>query len=31
VVAVTPIGYPDKESFSENMTRKPLEEIVEEV
>ncbi len=31
VVAVTPIGYPDKGGFTENTTRKPLEEIVEEV
>ena len=29
VVAVTPIGYPDKGVFSENTSRKPLEEITE--
>ncbi len=29
VVAVTPMGYPDKERFSENTTRKPIEEITE--
>jgi len=29
VVAVTPIGYPDKGVFSENTTRKSLEEITE--
>ena len=31
VVAVTPLGYPDKGGFTPNTTRKPLEEIVEEV
>ncbi len=31
VVAVTPLGYPDKGGFTENTSRKPLEEIVEEV
>ena len=29
VVAVTPIGYPDKGVFSENTNRKPLDEITE--
>ena len=29
VVAVTPIGYPDKGAFSENTQRKSLEEITE--
>lgn len=29
VVAVTPIGYPDKGVFSENTSRKTLEEITE--
>lgn len=29
VVAVTPIGYPDKGVFSENTSRKSLEEIIE--
>jgi len=31
VVAVTPLGYPDKGGFTEKTSRKPLEEIVEEV
>ena len=31
VVAVTPIGYPDKGVFSENTKRKSLEEIMERV
>ena len=31
VVAVTPIGYPDKGAFSENTSRKSLEEIMERV
>lgn len=31
VVAVTPLGYPGKGGFTENTTRKPLKEIVEEV
>ena len=30
VVAVTPLGYPDRESFTKETSRKPLEEIVEE-
>ena len=30
VVAVTPLGYPDKGGFTESTSRKPLEEIVEE-
>lgn len=30
VVAVTPLGYPDRGSFTEKTSRKPLEEIVEE-
>jgi hypothetical protein len=29
VVAVTPIGYPDKGVFSENTSRKALDEITE--
>ena len=31
VVAVSPIGYPDKGTFSENTSRKSLEEIMERV
>lgn len=31
VVAVTPLGYPDRGGFTEKTSRKPLEEIVEEV
>jgi len=31
VVAVTPLGYPDKGGFTPNTSRKPLEELVEEV
>ena len=31
VVAVTPIGYPDKGVFSENSKRKSLEDIIERV
>ena len=31
VVAVTPIGYPDKGVFSENTKRKSLEEIMERI
>lgn len=31
VVAVTPIGYPDRGGFSENTKRKSLEEIVERI
>jgi nitroreductase len=31
VVAITPMGYPDKVVFTENTTRKSLEEIVERV
>ncbi|MCW4049744.1 MAG: nitroreductase family protein [Candidatus Bathyarchaeota archaeon] len=31
VVAVTPLGYPDKGVFNENTSRKPLAEIVEEM
>jgi nitroreductase len=30
VVAVTPLGYPDRGGFTEETRRKPLEEIVEE-
>jgi len=30
VVAVTPLGFPDKGGFTEKTSRKPLEEIVEE-
>jgi len=30
VVAVTPLGYPDRGSFTEKTSRKPLEEIIEE-
>jgi nitroreductase len=30
VVAVTPLGYPDRGGFTEKTNRKPLEEIVEE-
>jgi len=31
VVAVTPLGYPDKQGFTANTKRKLIEEIVEEV
>jgi nitroreductase len=31
VVALTPLGYPDKGVFSENMTRKSLDEVMERV
>ena len=31
VVAVTPIGYPDKGVFSENTKRKSLEEIMDRI
>jgi len=31
VVAVTPLGYPDKQAFKASAKRKPLAEIVEEV
>ena len=31
VVALTPLGYPDKGVFSENMSRKSLDEITERV
>ncbi|MBN2335136.1 nitroreductase family protein [Candidatus Bathyarchaeota archaeon] len=31
VVAVTPLGYPDKGVFTENTTRKPLNEVTETV
>jgi nitroreductase len=31
VVAVTPLGFPDKGGFTEKTSRKPLEEVVEEV
>ncbi len=31
VVAVTPLGYPGKGGFTEETSRKPLGEIVEEV
>jgi len=31
VVAVTPLGYPDKQGFTANAGRKPLDEITEEV
>jgi nitroreductase len=31
VVALTPIGYPDKGAFNENASRKSLEEIMERV
>jgi len=30
VVAVTPLGYPDRGGFTEETSRKPLEEVVEE-
>lgn len=30
VVAITPLGYPDEGKFTENTTRKPLEEVVKE-
>jgi nitroreductase len=31
VVAVTPIGYPDKDVFSENTKRKSLDEVMERI
>jgi nitroreductase len=31
VVAVTPLGYPDKQGFTANAGRKPLAEIAEEI
>jgi len=31
VVAFTPLGYPDKQGFTANANRKPLDEITEEV
>ncbi|HEX9913460.1 MAG TPA: nitroreductase family protein [Candidatus Bathyarchaeia archaeon] len=31
VVAVTPLGYPDKQGFTANTGRKPLAEIAEEI